>query len=96
MAINFAVDSVKLKDASVEINNVIEELRLKTTEIYNIIDNDLIRYWNDDSYLEFKDGCHSYKRRIEELSENLDYFSKLFNDNGIDVENMVNSLEEMI
>ena len=55
MAISFAADSVKLKDASVEISNIIEELRMKTTEIYNIIDNDLSRYWNDDSYLEFKD-----------------------------------------
>lgn len=75
---NFAINIENLEDVSSELKKIAEELRTKTTEIYNIIDNDLSQDWQSTAYDEFKTGCHNFEGALGELADMLDMFGTSF------------------
>lgn len=76
MALDFASDTVKINSVSKELKNIAAEIRIKTNDIYNLIENDLSNYWKSSTYQDFVNGCNNYKVPLEDLAKVLESFGE--------------------
>lgn len=93
---NFAVNVDTLDDVSTELKKIAEELRTKTTEIYNIIDNDLSQDWQSTAYDEFKTGCHNFEGALGELADMIDMFGTSFSGVGTAADDMLKDIDNRL
>lgn len=86
---DFAVNIDTLDEVAAELKDIAEQLRTKTTEIYNIIDNDVSNSWQSTAYDEFKTGCHNYEGALRELADMIDMFGSSFEGVGTEADKML-------
>lgn len=93
---DFAVNIDTLDEVSAELKSIAEELRTKTTEIYNIIDNDVSNSWQSTAYDEFKAGCHNYEGALRELADMIDMFGSSFEGVGTSADEMLKDIDNRL
>lgn len=96
MAWDFSSDSVKLNDVSKELKQVATDLRTKTKEIYNMIENDLGAYWKSSTYNEFVAGCGTYKVPLEELVKTLELFGDKITNVSTNTDNLISDISSKV
>lgn len=96
MAWNFASDSTKLKEVSKELKMIADEIRLKTKDIYNLIENDLNVYWKSSTYHDFVSGCGNYKASLEDLAKTLEVFGEKIGNTSVNTEKLISDINNSI
>lgn len=96
MAWNFASDSTKLNDVSRELKYIASEIRLKTKEIYGLLENDLSVCWKNSAYQEFVAGCGNYKVPLEDLAKTLEVFGDKVSNTASNTEKLLNDIDNSV
>lgn len=74
---NFASDSDRLNEISIELNSAADEIKQYINDIYAKI-KELSNYWSGQAYQEFTSNCEKYREALEGLVVLLEAFSKKF------------------
>ena len=93
---DFAVNVDSLDDVSSELTTIANDIRTKTTEIYNIIDNDLSNSWQSTAYDEFKTGCHNFEGALGELADMIEMFGSSFGGAGTAASDMLTDIDNRL